>query len=299
MRGWLSRYAGAVLIAVIVAGVGAQPAAADDGYRRGQQQYLALGDSLPFGYNPLVDPPDAAQYVGYPERAAARLKLALTNASCPGQTSSGFIKTTGTDNGCFGFRQLEGAMHTAYSGSQLQFAVSFLRTHPHTKLVTLTLGANDLILCPNACAAQADFDQFLTTYERNLRTILMAIRKVYHHQLLAVTYYSPDYRNQDFNSALSALNAVTTRVIRQFHGTTADGFTAFATIAARSGGDTCAAGLLIRLPDNTCDIHPSAFGARILARTLTAAIRHHKPDYHDDGDRDDSRLESLVHSGNR
>ena len=157
-------------------------------------------------------------------------------------------------------------MHTAYSGSQLQFAVSFLRTHPHTKLVTLTLGANDLILCPNACAAQADFDQFLTTYERNLRTILMAIRKVYHHQLAAVTYYSPDYRNQDFNSALLSHTqhhsnpgdtAIPRHNSRRVHSVRHD--------QARSGGDTCAAGLLIRLPDNTCDIHPSAFGARILA----------------------------------
>ncbi len=294
MRGRLSKYAGAVLIAVMVAGVGAQPAAADDeGHGRGQQQYLALGDSLPFGFNPLVDPPEAAQYVGYPERASAPLKLALTNASCPGQTSSGFIKTSGTDNGCFGFRQIPGAMHTAYDGSQLQFAVSFLRSHRHTKLVTLTLGANDLILCPNACAAQEDFDRVLTTYERNLRSILTAIRKVYHHQLVAVTYYSTDYRNQDVTGALKALNRVTTRVIREFHGTTADGFTAFAAVAARSGGDTCAAGLLIRLPDRTCDVHPSEFGARVLARTLVAVIRHRGADHHGDLDH------SLVEAGNR
>ncbi len=295
MRGRLSRYAGAALIAVVLAGVGAQPAAADD-ERHGRdqhQQYLALGDSLPFGFNPLVDPPVAARYVGYPERAAAPLKLALTNASCPGQTSGGFIKTTGTDNGCFGFRQIQGAMHTVYDGPQLNFAVSFLRAHPHTRLVTLTLGANDLILCPNACAAQEDFDHVLTTYERNLKTILTAIRRVYHQQLVAVTYYSPDYRNQDVTGALAALNGVTTRVVGQYHGQTADGFAAFRAVAARSGGDTCAAGLLIKLPDGTCDVHPSAFGARVLARTLTAVTRHRGSE----GDRD--RADSLVEAGNR
>ena len=34
--------------------------------------YLALGDSVPFGYSPLVAPSDADGFIGYPEDLAAR-----------------------------------------------------------------------------------------------------------------------------------------------------------------------------------------------------------------------------------
>jgi hypothetical protein len=61
-------------------------------------------------------------------------------------------------------------------------------------------------------------------------------------------------------------------VTRAFHGTIADGFAAFAAVAAGSGGDTCAAGLLIKLPIGICDDHPSTVGAQLLADTLTAAV---------------------------
>src|SRR6478752_7305485 len=103
MRGWWTRCA-VVFIAIVMAGLGLQPADADDGKGGPDQhrhEYLALGDSLPFGFSPLVSPKDASNFIGYPEKAAPRLKLALTNAACPGQTSSGFISLDGSDNGCF------------------------------------------------------------------------------------------------------------------------------------------------------------------------------------------------------
>jgi hypothetical protein len=277
-----------VMIAVVLVGVVAQPASADEDRNR-SGQYLALGDSLPFGYSPLVDPTNAANFVGYPELAAPALKLALTNASCPGQTSSGFISLTGTDNGCFQARNAGLPLHTAYSGSQLDFAVWYLRSHPHTRLVTLTIGANNLLLCaqntPDMCASPTEIAGVLTSYQQDLTTILTKIRKVYHHQLVAVTYYSTDYRNTQVTGLIKALNDVTTQVTRSFHGTIADGFAAFATVAAGSGGDTCAAGLLIKLSDGTCNKHPTTVGAQLLADTLTAAVRHHGPD---DGDNEDA-----------
>src|SRR5664280_232851 len=106
MRRRLSMSAGAVVIAVVLALIGAPPASAGDGrggndgrtgsgQHQRQSQYLALGDSIPFGYNPLLMPvppattpaPVVTDFVGYPELAAPKLKLALTNASCPGQTA--------------------------------------------------------------------------------------------------------------------------------------------------------------------------------------------------------------------
>ena len=48
--------------------------------------YLALGDSVPFGYNPLVQPPDLSDYFGYPSIISAiiqnSLLIWLTCSSC-------------------------------------------------------------------------------------------------------------------------------------------------------------------------------------------------------------------------
>src|SRR5215469_18470982 len=50
--------------------------------------YLALGDSVAFGYVPPQAVPapdyfDASSFVGYPEDAAQALHLQVSNASCP------------------------------------------------------------------------------------------------------------------------------------------------------------------------------------------------------------------------
>src|SRR5664279_213183 len=314
MRRRLSMSAGAVVIAVVLALIGAPPASAGDGrggndgrtgsgQHQRQSQYLALGDSIPFGYNPLLMPvppattpaPVVTDFVGYPELAAPKLKLALTNASCPGQTSTGFISIADltNDNGCFVYRFAYGfPLHTAYPGSQLDFALSYLSSNPKTRLVTLTLGGNDLLFCryhtADSCASPDEIGPVLTAYEQNLTTILTAIRAVYHGKLVAVTYYSPDYNEQLITGALTALNDITTQLTARFHGTTADGFAAFEKKAAEHGGDTCATGLLIRPdPNRPCDFHPTRAGAQLLADTLTAAVSC-DPAYRDIRNRDDS-----------
>jgi len=272
-----------LVAAMLIAGSGLA-AARDAGSDKAAHDYLALGDSVPFGFNPLVDPRDPRNFVGYPENAAGQLELGLTNASCPGETSGGFISMTGTDNSCRPYRAAF-PLHVSYQGTQLDFALSFLRSHPRTKLVSLTLGANDLFVCQKTtadqCTSPVELAATLATYERNLTTILTAIRSVYHGRLVAVTYYSTNYRDLTVTGSAAALNAVTAKVTARFGGEVADGFTAFARAAAASGGDSCAAGLLIKKPDGTCDIHPSATGAQLLARALTAvAVRHRS-----DGDR--------------
>ena len=51
-----------------------------------------------------------------------------------------------------------------------------------------------------------------------------------------------------------------------------DGYTFQGYTSARSGGDTCAAGLRIRLPSGGCDEHPSAHGQQVLAAAVQRAI---------------------------
>src|SRR5579862_1464916 len=64
--------------------------------------YLALGDSVPFGYNPLVQPPDLSDYFGYPSIISAIIQNSLTNASCPFETTGTFLLGGTTADGVFG-----------------------------------------------------------------------------------------------------------------------------------------------------------------------------------------------------
>ncbi len=250
------------------AAVASTTAQDDDG------DYLALGDSVSFGYNPLLPVgSDPRRYIGYPELASRRLELRLTNLSCPGQTTAGFLALTGDDNGCFTFRRFA-ALHTGYQGSQLDAALAFLGTHPKTRLVTITLGANDLSLCRDAtadgCTSPAEVGATLRSVAANLTTALTAIRRVYHGPLVAMTYYSVDYTDPATVAAAIALDGTLATVTTALGGSVADGFTPFLKTSAANGGSPCAAGLLIALPTGGCDIHPTIAGTRLLARALVS-----------------------------
>jgi hypothetical protein len=62
----------------------------------------------------------------------------------------------------------------------------------------------------------------------------------------------------------------------QFGAKIADGFKAFQLVSALAGGDPCAAGLLIRFPNNSCDIHPSNRGRDLLAAAVFLAVGQKK-----------------------
>jgi len=230
--------------------------------------YLALGDSVAFGYSPLVDPSDPHNFSGYPTPAALALKESLTNASCPGETSSHFIDLTGSDNGCGAFRANH-PLHVAYSGTQLAFADRFLTSHPTTQLVSINIGANDLFVLQRTCSGnitciENGLSGMLNTLAANLTTIYYHIRTLdgYHKQLVALTYYSLNYSsaNSTANSIIMALNHVVAQATLAVGGKVADGYGAFAAIAtAAFGFDSCTARLLIEVSSSplTCNIHPS------------------------------------------
>jgi lysophospholipase L1-like esterase len=252
-------------------------------------EYLALGDSVAFGYRPpQVTPPAAylnpANFTGYPSIIARELGLTVVNASCPGETTASMINTAAPSNGCEnspdsrpGYRQVN-PLHVAYSGSQLAFAVSFLRQYPDTKLVTIDIGANDLDLCldttPDHCTGP-DFQHTLAQVGTNLDTILTALRNTagYHGEIVVLTYYAVNYRDAAGVSQIDALNAVLSRQGERFGARIASGFAAFEAAAAGADGNTCAAGLRIKLPAGGCDAHPSTLGQDLLASTVVAAIR--------------------------
>jgi lysophospholipase L1-like esterase len=234
--------------------------------------YLALGDSVAFGFSPLVDL-KLQQVTGYPEVLAARRGLEVTNLACPGEASGGFASPTGADNHCRENRQAY-PLHVSYEGTQLQAAIEQLRNSPNTQLVTIDLGANDVFLLDHLCGRDLAciLSNFVTTmhdYNRNLDYILTQLRAVYDGPLVALTIYNPYPADRTAQYALEKIDEALAEKIVAYGGVVADGLTEF---AAASNGDPCKAGLLIALPDGTCDVHPTPAGAQVLADAIDAAL---------------------------
>jgi lysophospholipase L1-like esterase len=250
--------------------------------------YLALGDSIAFGYRPSSVTPAGdyrhpADLIGYPQDIARTLGLDLVNASCPGETTASMIEEAAPSNGCEtnargapGYRSFE-PLHVSYAGSQLGYAVRYLRLHPDTQLVTIDIGVNDLLRCQGTTSdhcAGPDFGRTLAEVTQNLNTILGGLRNRarYRHALVVLTYYALSYGDRVATGRTGALNAALAQAAGRYGARVADGFGAFRSASARDDGNTCAAGLRIRLPGGGCDLHPTAYGQQILARAVEAAI---------------------------
>ena len=254
--------------------VGNAPAAAG-----GDHPYLALGDSVAFGYITKAgfEYGNPQNFIGYPDYVGRALRLTTTNASCPGETTAGFMSLDGADNGCRPYRARV-PLHVNYSGTQLAFATAFLTAHRNTKLVTIALGANDAFLLEDACHLDpqcigAGLPQLLATISENMDTILRALRATHFHGvLMVVNYYSLDYTDQAATGLTQLLNQAVTGSAKADGAVVADAFTAFKTAASTpfAAGQTCRAGLLNASPANqlVCDVHPSQSGQQLLAATV-------------------------------
>jgi lysophospholipase L1-like esterase len=265
--------------------------------------YLALGDSVPFGMNVTLlppystHPPVPSEFIGYPQAVADIDRLlgltALVNAGCPGETSGSFLNITEVDNGCNSphyqppaptippFKTTYG-LHASYTEAQMAFAESQLQSNKQIKLVTLSIGANDVLLAlpaleacgTNTACAQSVLTPVLQNYAANLAQILTRIRAQYQGTLILMTYYSPEAA---LDTVTQALNTAMTEVGNQFpHIAYANGYAAFQVASAPFNHDPCQAGLLIKLPPGPytttpCDIHPSPLGRALLAAAVEFA----------------------------
>jgi lysophospholipase L1-like esterase len=280
--------AGTAMVAAVSL-IPALPAGAAPLNRPAAGTYLALGDSVAFGYVPpqavpAPDYADASSFVGYPEDVARALRIPVSNASCPGETTASLYIPGAQSNGCenspgssVGYRT-EFPLHVRYAGTQMLYALGYLAAHRNTRLVTIDIGANDVFLCQettaDACASTAELQAVLKKIEVNLAIIYTLIRDVarYHGPLVALTYYSLSYSDPTQVASAEALNSAIAPVTEKFGGKVADGFAAFEGPSAAFGGDPCAAGLLIKLPDGTCNIHPSPAGHLLLAQAIENVV---------------------------
>jgi lysophospholipase L1-like esterase len=245
--------------------------------------YLALGDSVPFGYRggATAEFSDADNFVGYPELVGEELGLEVVNASCPGETTASFLDASAQSNGCqntlqssFGYRKAY-PVHVQYDSfdqSQLNFAVEELQENDDIELVTLQIGANDAFVCqqttPTGCSGAADLQGLAQTVQTNLGTILSTLRQEagYDGQIVVVTYYALDY-DDAFGMATGALGGQIAQLAATYDADVADGYAAFQPPAAEAGGDSIAAGLV--LPN---DVHPTEEGQQLLADAVLAVV---------------------------
>jgi len=250
----------------------------------GEAHYLALGDSVAFGYITqdgfaYVNP---SNFIGYPEYVGRWLRFHTANAACPGETTGGFLSLTAVDNGCNAFRA-EFPLHVAYTSSQLDFATAFLKDHRETRLVTIALGANDGFLLEDSCATaanpelciEAGLPALLATVEGNMQTILGDLRATgYGGAIVVLNYYSTDYTDATQTELTELLNQAMSAPAAAFGAVVADVFSAFEKAATPAGGKTCNAGLLNVNPQNQalCDVHPTQSGQRLMAQTVVRAL---------------------------
>ncbi len=208
------------------------------------------------------------------------LDLDVVNASCPGETTASLISLA-VDSVCKSYRA-QFPLHVDYTTSQLDFAVTHLREHPETRLVTIEIGNNDLFLFLQRCATDPNpdacvekgFPEMLATLDSNLKTIFVRIRDEagYRGQLVMVNLRVRDYRNATLVARVEAVNRVISLATLAADGRVADIFGTFKTASEAFNGDACAAGLLIRLTPTTCDSHTSPVGRDLYARTVRAVV---------------------------
>jgi lysophospholipase L1-like esterase len=250
--------------------------------------YLALGDSVAFGYVPAQASPapnyyDAHSFVSYANDVAQALDERVFNASCPGETTGSMLYAGAQSNGCensvtspIGYRTLY-PLHVEYQGTQTAYAVQFLTDHKHTNLVTIDIGANDAFVCEatttDHCSSPTELAQVGEEVETNLGAIFTQIRDTAHYAgpVVVLDYYSLTYATATDNFLSALLNSFVNAAAAPFTAIVADGFTAFETASAGSGGSPCAAGLLIPVPGG-CNIHPTHLGHQVLADAILEAL---------------------------
>lgn len=173
----------ACLAGVIV--VGAASSASSQVVHGPKQYYLALGDSITYGYQASKHEaglPPSAFNTGYVDVFAARLReirpdITVVNYGCPGESTRSFLKGP-----CL-WTEFGERLHDSFTGSQLDAALSFLRSHPgEVSPITLTLWGNNVREFVGVCQGdptclQSGAVKFIDDVSKDLAKILKALRK--------------------------------------------------------------------------------------------------------------------------
>ncbi len=191
--------------------------------------YLALGDSLAFGYQPNLDFSHGYPQQWYSNDLSKHHVKSYTNYGCNGETSYTFI-----NGGC----PYDYLLHNYYFGSQLNAALSFIHAHArNVSPVSLDIGANDLLpdINPSTCAISDSWSTDLANLDTRLTgtilpdlTAALTVNGTRTGDLVMMNYYDP-YQNICPNSLtyVQTLNQHLASDAAEFNVPISDVYTAF------------------------------------------------------------------------
>jgi len=236
--------------------------------------YMALGDSLSFGYQPNLD-----FSAGFADDIFNDLHFVdvtgIVNYACAGETT-----TTMIQGGCVG----RFAHHGSYTGPQLRAAVDFLKSannYGRVSPITLEIGSNDVLPAwdPTTCSITAgvNVDDLLATMDTNLtQTILPQLldaldarTNANNGDLHLLNYYNP-YAKVCPGSApfVHELNDHLAADAAKFRIPVVDVYAAF-------GGDNAMASHICDytwMCSSFHDVHPTNKGYAVIAQAVETAL---------------------------
>jgi lysophospholipase L1-like esterase len=232
-----------------------------------KQHYLALGDSLAFGFQPNGDFTD-----GYVPDLFQILRNEgvkdVTNYGCPGETSATFI------NG--------GCPFAPAGFVQITAALAFIRAHVgKVSPVTLDIGPNDVLpdLNPSTCAVDVStFNADLATLDTNLTQVILP---QLHKALLVKGHVTGDLVMMNFYDPFQNFCPNTVAFIQTFDQHLAadvSGFGIIVDVFSAFGGEgvpnpnICIYTWMCTPPPLGPNIHPTDLGYSVIANTFAAAI---------------------------
>jgi lysophospholipase L1-like esterase len=144
-------------------------------YQPPQSYYLALGDSMAYGFQPTkAKAVPSAVKTGYVDVFAAGLRklapeIEVVNYGCPGESTVTF-----TRGGCDWLKH-GGKLHDPFRGSQIAAAEAFLRAHPgKVSPITVTLWGSDVPLPLSQNSKQAP--RAIASFTSRFTAILKRLR---------------------------------------------------------------------------------------------------------------------------
>lgn len=272
--------------ALVAALVGTIPAAAAPGeFQAPRHYYLALGDSLAFGFQQNGDFTH-----GYVDDLSSRLAeirhIVTVNDGCSGETTVSYFVGCAT-----ALRP-----HHDYGGSQAAAALQFLRKHRNqVSPITLDLGGNDAVgtlvgcLAPTApptCIADALPGLHALIFGQ-MDTILAGLRRAAPRgEIIVLTYYNPfaaagiPQLTAATNAVVSELNGAITEAAQAHGARVADAYAPFNLVGPLCGSATAPVLAWACFATNplAIDIHPTTAGYQLIADQMWAASSYGSDD---------------------
>jgi lysophospholipase L1-like esterase len=285
----------AVLLCFVAASSGAIPASAAPSH-----YYLALGDSLAFGFSfvrfyetyPAATLSANVFHTGYVDDLALALRairpdIQVVNLSCPDESTVSYLQGPCpyvSPTPPF----LPFPLHTQYTGTQEVAALTFLKAHPgQVSPITIDLGVNDVLPvletdCPtlDPLCLGLHLPPVLKTVGTNLNQILAELRAAAPTaDIIIVGYYNPFGVTDPASDVITIeLNEVIKSAASPYGVRLADAFTPF----NRTGNETftlCALTLMCigpYTPYGKPDIHPSDLGYAVIANQIWNVLGYTK-----------------------